>query len=167
MGWKLAGVGAMLGVTVGALGATTARAQVTEIYKCYDENGRPLYTSDKRDTRGKKCELVSREVNVVPSQPARKAAPRESPGERFPRESSSDRQSAKERQRQILEKELATEQQLLSKAQKDLADQEAIRTGDERNYARVLERLQPYRDSVETHQKNIEALRRELTNLER
>jgi hypothetical protein len=143
---------------LGVLGAMPVHAQVTEIYKCYDENGRPLYTSDKRDTRGKKCELVSREVNVVPA-PPRSAS--------FPKESSAQRASAKGRQRDILEKELASEQQLLAKAQKDLADQEAIRTGDERNYARVLERLQPYKDSVETHQKNIEALRRELSNLSR
>jgi hypothetical protein len=40
-----------------------------------------------------------------------------------------------------------------------------VREGNERNYARVLERLQPYKDSVETHQKNIEALKRELSNL--
>ena len=158
MGRKLAGVI----VVLGALGAMPAYAQVTEIYKCYDENGRPLYTSDKRDTRGKKCELVSREVNVVPTPPGRRI----SPGS-FPKESASDRANAKGRQREILEKELVTEQQLLAKAQKDLTDQEAIRTGDERNYARVLERLQPYKDSVETHQKNIEALRRELTNLSR
>jgi len=143
---------------LGMLGAMPVHAQITEIYKCYDENGRPLYTSDKRDTRGKKCELVSREVNVVPAPPVRKA---------FPKESPADRANAKGRQRDILEKELASEQQLLAKAQKDLADQEAIRTGDERNYARVLERLQPYKDSVETHQKNIEALRRELSNLNR
>ena len=154
MARKSAGVVLVLGV----LGAMPADAQVTEIYKCYDENGRPLYTSDKRDTRGKKCELVSREVNVVPAPPVRKA---------FPKETASDRASAKGRQRDILEKELTSEQQLLAKAQKDLADQEAIRTGDERNYARVLERLQPYKDSVETHQKNIETLRRELSNLNR
>jgi hypothetical protein len=147
---------------LGVLGAMPAYAQLTEIYKCHDENGRPLYTSDKRDTRGKKCELVSREVNVVPAPPARKT----SPGS-FPKESASDRANAKGRQREILEKELASEQQLLAKAQKDLSDQEAIRTGDERNYARVLERLQPYKDSVETHQKNIEALQRELSNLSR
>ena len=140
------------------LASTPALAQVTEIYKCYDANGRPLYTSDKRDTRGKKCELVSREINVVPAPPARKA---------FPKESASDRASAKDRQRSILEKELASEEQLLAKAQKALEEQEAVRTGDERNYARVLERLQPYRDSVETHQKNIEALKRELSNLYR
>ena len=158
MGRKLAGVILVLG----ALGAMPAYAQVTEIYKCYDENGRPLYTSDKRDTRGKKCELVSREINIVPAPPARKV----SPGG-FPKESASDRANAKGRQREILEKELASERQLLTKAQKDLADQEAIRTGDERNYARVLERLHPYKDSVETHQKNIEALQRELSNLSR
>jgi hypothetical protein len=154
MGRKSAGVIVVLGV----LGATPALAQVTEIFKCYDENGRPLYTSDKRDTRGKKCELVSREINVVPA--PRKPAT-------FPKETPSQRETAKGRQREILEKELASEEQLLAKAQKDLAEQESIRTGDERNYARVLERLQPFKDSVETHQKNIEALKRELANLSR
>src|SRR5258706_9669256 len=41
-------------------------AQVTEIYKCVEPSGRSLYTSDKRETAGRKCELVSRQVNVVP-----------------------------------------------------------------------------------------------------
>ena len=148
-------------VVLGVLGAMPAYAQVTEIYKCYDENGRPLYTSDKRDTRGKKCELVSREINVVPAPPARKI----SPG--FPKESASERANAKGRQREILEKELREEEQALTKAKQALAEQQAVRGGDERNYARVLERLQPYKDSVETHQKNIEALQRELSNLSR
>jgi len=153
---------------------TPASAQVTEIYKCVEANGRPLYTSDKRETVGKKCELVSREVNVVSTPPPAKppaAAPgspaqKASPGN-FPKETPSQKANARDRQREILQKELATEQQLLDKARKDLAAQEAVRTGDERNYAKTLERLQPFRDSVETHQKNIEALRRELANLSR
>ena len=143
-------------------GAASAWGQVTEIYKCVDpQSGRPLYTSDKRETSGKKCELVSREINVVPAQ---KVPP---PGARatFPRETPQARASAKDRQREILEKELAAEQQLLAKAQKDLADQEGVRMGDERNYAKVLERLQPYKDNVDLHQKNIEALKRELGNI--
>jgi len=148
--------------------AVPAQAQVTEIYKCLDGGGRPLYTSDKKDTAGKKCELVSREINVVPAQkptPVPRAAPRETaPRDAFPRESPSTQASAKERQREILEKELASEQELLAKARQELADQEATRSGDERNYARVLERLQPYKDNVDLHQKNIEALRRELGN---
>jgi hypothetical protein len=145
-----------------------AQAQVTEIYKCVDPTGRPLYTSDKRDTGGKKCELVSREINVVPPQKAAPPSPQRSsvPGS-FPRESAGARASAKERQRGILEQELATEQQLLEKAKKDLAEQESVRSGDERNYARVLERLQPFKESVEVHEKNVAALRRELSNLAR
>lgn len=143
--------------------AGAAHGQVTEIYKCVDASGRPLYTSDKRETAGKKCELVSREINVVP---APRLPQRAAPGS-FPRESAEARAKARERQRAILEKELATEQELLEKARKALAEQEAIRTGDERNYARVLERLQPYKDNVELHTKNIEALKRELANLDR
>jgi hypothetical protein len=85
----------------------------------------------------------------------------------FPRETAAERASARERQREILEKELATEQQLLSKARAELAAQESVRTGEERNYARVLERLQPYKDNVDLHEKNIEALKRELGNLYR
>jgi hypothetical protein len=150
-------------VAFGALtgaAAMPARAQVTEIYKCIDKGGRPLYTSDKKDMDGKKCELVSREVNVVPAQ---KAVPVPRAGG-FPRESASDRAAAKGRQRDILEQELAREEGLLAKAQQSLSEQEAIRNGDERNYARVLERLQPFKDDVDLHQKNIEALKRELGN---
>src|SRR3989441_6317735 len=152
-------------MVIGVL-AAPAHAQVTEIYKCLDPAGRPLYTSDKRDTAGKKCELVSREINVVPAQqiPVQRPSAARSG---FPRESASDRANAKERQREILEKELTTEQQLLAKAQQDLTEQESARSGDERNYARVLERLQPYKDSLAGHQKNGEALRRELGNLNR
>ena len=149
--------------------ALDAHAQATEIYKCTDPSGRPLYTSDKRDTAGKKCELVSRQVNVMPSQGATQSRERRG-GEAaaaFPRESSDQRASAKDRQREILQKELATEQASLARARQELAQAESIRMGDERNYARVQERLQPLKESVETHEKNIQALQRELGNLNR
>lgn len=154
---------ALIFVTFGTLPLAVG-AQVTEIYKCVDANGRPLYTSDKKDTAGKKCELVSREVNVIPGQTAPKSTARAGSPANFPKESAAERASAKGRQREILEQELATEQQLLGKAKKELAEQEAVRSGDERNYARVLERLRPYKDTVEVHEKNVEALRRELSN---
>lgn len=148
--------------------ALDARAQTTEIYKCTDASGRPLYTSDKRETAGKKCELVSRQVNVMPSQGATQSrGGRGGDGTAFPRESSDQRASAKDRQREILQKELATEQEALSRARQELAQAESIREGGERNYARVQERLQPLKESVETHEKNIQALQRELGNLNR
>jgi hypothetical protein len=169
---------ALIFVTFGTIAgagtlAGSAHAQVTEIYKCVDAGGRPLYTSDKKDTAGKKCELVSREVNVVPPQsttakpPSKPGASRETSPRDFPKESPTARASAKERQRDILERELATEQGLLAKAKKELSEQEATRSGDERNYSRVLERLQPFKDTVEVHEKNVEALRRELANVSR
>jgi hypothetical protein len=140
------------------LAATHGAAQGrTEIYKCVDASGRASYTNDKRETAGRKCELVTTQINVAPAPPTA----------RFPRESAADRVNAKGRQREILEKELAAEQTDLARAKQALAEQEAIRTGDERNYARVLERLQPYKDRVETHEKNVEALKRELSNLDR
>lgn len=145
--------------------AAPALAQTTDIYKCLDAAGRPSYTNDKRETAGKKCEVVTTQVNVAPAPPASKPAAR-APGS-FPRESPAERANAKGRQREILEKELSTEMQDLAKAKQALAEQEAVRSGDERNYARVLERLQPYKDRIETHEKNIEALKRELGNLNR
>src|SRR5688500_7837716 len=147
----------ILGVFAAAL-ALPAHAQRTEIYKCVDAEGRASYTNDKRETAGKQCEVVTTQINVAPAPkiPARGA---------FPRESASDRLGATSRQRDILEKELAAEEQDLARARQTLAEQEAVRYGDERNYARVLERLQPFRDRVETHEKNIEALRRELSSL--
>jgi hypothetical protein len=153
---------ALIFVSLGTLSAI-ADAQSTEIYKCVDSTGRPLYTSDKRETSDKrytKCTLVSREINVVPGQ---KPTSRELG--RFPRETPAQAQTAKGRQREILEKELQSEQMALAKAKGDLAEQEAVRTGNEQNYARVEERLRPFKDNIETHEKNIEALRRELSNV--
>lgn len=161
---------AALVFALGVAGAGSAWAQGTEIWKCLDDRGRPLYTSDRRDTAGKKCELVAREVSVVPVQPATKPA---APGAKapspagFPKESSADRAASKAKQRDTLEKELAQEQHLLADAKRKLSEQESVRSGEEKNYAKVLARLLPYRDAVEVHEKNIEALRRELNNLAR
>ena len=150
-------------LTAGA-GAACAQGQgVTEIWKCQESNGRYTYTNEKRDTAGKKCELVSREVNVVaPQKPAAAARPAGTP-----RESSEARATARNRQREILEGELKKEEEMLAKGREELAAQEAVRYGDERNYAKVIERLQPFKDNVELHEKNVEALKRELNNLNR
>lgn len=162
MFWLRALISLIFGATLAF--PAVALAQVTEIYKCLDAGGRPLYTSDKRDTTGKKCDLVSREINVVPaSKPQPRAAISRS-SEGFPKESAETRASAKERQRDILEKELADEQQKLAQARQELTEQQGARTSDDRtdSYSKVQERLQRYKDSVDLHQKNIEALRREL-----
>ena len=156
---------ALILVTFAALLAMPAHAQRTDIYKCRDPDGRWTYTDDKRRAEKEKCEVVTSHINVAPPAPPAKQQSR-SPSS-FPKETANDRASAKGRQRDILEKELAAEQQDLAKAKQALTEQESVRSGDERNYARVLERLQPLKDRVETHEKNVEALKRELANLGR
>lgn len=150
---------------------TSAAAQTTVVrtlWNCKDASGRVTITSEKHDTVGKDCRVVSEErVSVVPAGPAPKPAAKTPSPAGFPKESAADRASAKSRQRETLEKELVQEQGMLADARRKLAEQEAIRTGDEKNYARVLERLKPFRDSVEVHEKNVEALKREIANLSR
>ena len=139
-----------------ALAAPYGHAQ-SEVYKCPDASGRPTYTNVKRDTVGKNCTLVSKEVSVVPAQaPVR--AMQSSAGSETPT-------ARTENRRRILESELQNEQQLLSDARQKLTEQEGIRDGDERNYARVLERLKPYQEAVSQHAKNIEQLQGELGRL--
>ena len=152
-------------ILVAAFSALPAHAQVTEIFKCKSADGHWPYTNDRREGERQKCEVVTRQINVAPAQKPPPAPPRNAAAKDFPRETPQDSANAKARQRDILEKELAQEQQALAKAKADLAGQENVRFGNERNYARVEERLQPFKDSVETHEKNIEALRRELGNL--
>lgn len=143
-----------LGLVFLALAAPSGHARA-EVYKCPDASGRPTYTNVKRDTLGKNCTLVSKEVQVVPSQ-----TPSSSSGNR-----SSTSFDRNESRRKVLESELQNEQQLLADAQQKLAEQESIRSGDERNYARVQERLKPYQEAVDLHSKNIEQLRVELGRL--
>jgi len=154
-----------------ALSPAPALAQDTQeatIWSCRDKDGRTHVTNLREDTTGKDCRVIRQtRVQVVPA-PSGGAKPGAKPApSSFPKEDSQSRASARDRQRDILEREMEQEQKLLEQARKELEEQESVRYGDERNYARVLERLQKYKDAVELHEKNIESLRRELTNLDR
>jgi len=158
----------VVGLTVAVLsfaGLASARAQQQSetTWICTDKDGRKWATNVKDTTVGKDCKVVVQDrVTTVPSTKAKPSSP-----QNFPKESASDRTAAKDRQRTTLEKELSQEEALLADAKRKLSEQEQIRTGDEKNYARVQERLQPYKDAVEVHSKNIEALKRELANVYR
>ena len=146
----------LIGCVFFALAAPSGHAQ-SEVYKCPDASGRPTYTNVKRDTVGKNCTLVSKEVSVVPARVPTRGVLSSAVSE--------PASARNENRRRILESELQNEQQLLSDARQKLAEQEGIRDGDERNYARVLERLKPYQEAVGQHTKNIEQLRGELGRL--
>ena len=83
----------------------------------------------------------------------------------FPRVQEDTQKARDTDRRRILEQELAGEQRNLEQAKKDLAEQESIRNGDEKNYQRVQDRLVPYKERVAQHERNIQAVQKEMGNL--
>jgi hypothetical protein len=141
--------------------ASPARA---DIWECMDASGNKRFTNIKAEAKGCKL-LVVAPLNTVPSGKAPQArsapAPSKTP-ENFPKVDNETQKQRDNDRRRILDQELANEQKLLDQARKELNDQESQRLGSERNYQRVLERLEPYKKKVKLHEDNIANLKREL-----
>lgn len=149
----------LLSCLCGPLGAGQVMA---EVYKCVDAEGHVTYTNDKVQARG--CKTLATDVPVSAA-PAAPGKPPAASSAGFPKVSADQQKARDGDRRRILESELQTEQAGLEKARKALSEAESIRLGDERNYQKYLDRVQPFRDEVALHERNIEALRKELSNL--
>ena len=114
--------------------------------KCVDASGRIRYI-DASMAGQEKCKPVQAETSTVPFQSG--------PG--IPSSGQPATTSLANR-----EAALKQAQNTLAEAKKKLAEQEAIRTGDERNYSRVEERLKPYQEAVQGAQKGVEQAQRNL-----
>jgi len=150
-----------LAVALASMLAAPARA---DTFKCLDGGGHATYTNIKEETKGKNCSVVIREISVVPAAPAARSAAANPTPAGFPKVDSGTQKNRDDARRRILEEELSGEEKALTQAKAELTEQEGVRTGDEKNYQRVLDRLQKYKDEVERHQKNVEALKKELSN---
>jgi hypothetical protein len=103
----------LIGIMASSAGWAHAQG---EIYRCPDAVGRPTYTNVKRDTVGKGCTMVTREVSVVPATPvARSIIPAKITGTVLSRDES---------RRKILENELESEQRLLTDARQKAVQQD-------------------------------------------
>lgn len=134
------------------------------IYKCPTAEGGTLISNTRID---KNCKVVvsNPETSPVAAKPRPSGEASTPSPASFPRVSENQQQARDNDRRRILEQELTSEQKNLEQAKNKLAEQEAQRSGDEKNYQRVLDRLQPYKDTVAQHERNIAALRKELGNL--
>ena len=137
----------------------SAGAASAQTCKYVDSEGRITYSN----VPIKNAKKVSCFEPVKPPQQQSPAAPANAAVK--PRVDSTTQRQRDDDRRNILEAELRTEEQQLAQAKRELAEQEAIRTGDERNYERVLERLKPYQEAVAQHEKNVASLRQEIANL--
>lgn len=138
---------------------------LADIYKCVDAAGHITYTNDNPSPQNKGCTLMSRDqpVTTVPAPPKRAAAT-PTPAS-FPRVDDTTQKNRDNDRRKILETELANEEKLLQAAKKEQAEQEAVRNGNERNYQTYLDRVQPFKDKTALHERNVEAIRKEIAKL--
>lgn len=134
--------------------AGTAHA---DIWECVDESGNKRFTNIRSESKGCRMLHVSPPNTVPATKPQARATP---PG--FPKVDGETQKQRDIDRRKILEQELANEQKLLEQARNELAVQDSMRLGSERNYQRVLDRLEPYQRKVKLHEDNIANLRREL-----
>lgn len=137
-------------------------ASAQTIYRCTDANGGMLISNTRVDKSCKAVVLPPDSSLPAPRTKPSGAAANPSPAG-FPRVQE-DAQKARDTDRKrILEQELAGEQRSLDQAQRELSDQDSLRGRDAS--ASALDRLQPYRDRVAQHERNIVAIQKELSGL--
>lgn len=135
-------------------------AGAATLYRCTDTAGSVLFTNQKPP--GRSCTVLSHQPDAptpaasgtASAAPRQRAAANPTPGD-FPRVSGDQQKARDGDRRAILDKELATEQKNLATAKKALADAGGA----------VPERVTPLRDAVQLHERNIEALTKEIGKL--
>jgi hypothetical protein len=144
-----------------------------ELCKYVDDSGHVTYSDGPvKGAKKVSCFEAPPVPPVPPAPPAQpsRAAPSPAPTTAAPAGGLPNVDPATQRRRddsrrKILEDELAVEERSLAQARKALVEGEAVRTGDERNYQRYLDRIQGLKDRVAQHERNIAALKQELANL--
>ena len=150
--------------------ALPVRADV--MYQCVDESGHKSFSNIKPSEKSTKCTAMDLgPAEAPPASNGTKAATKLPTPSTFPKVDENAQKARDNDRRRILEGELATEQASLDEAKKELAQQEANPQPEERlkggglNGAKVDERLQSFKDKVALHERNIEAIQKEIAKL--
>ena len=142
--------------------ASTALAQ--GVYLCTQPNGTREYrnTGDARGCRKLELEAIS----TIPSTSSSSSqAKLDAPGSPFPKIDSQVQKRRDQDRMQILLDEVRTEEGKLAELKKEFQNGEPERQGSERNYAKYQDRVAMMKEEMQRTEKNIEALRREISQL--
>ncbi|MDD2913856.1 MAG: DUF4124 domain-containing protein [Gallionella sp.] len=138
-----------------------------EIYKAVDADGHVTYSSTPLKG-GKKIILEPLPTMAAPAARARSAA---TPDD-FPKVDGAVQKGRDDTRRKILQDELSSEQKLLEDSRQSLKQGEEspeVYRGQDgktyRNMARYEEKIRALTEQVDLHQKNIDALKTELSKL--
>lgn len=177
-GFKLQAGARWLVLLTGLAGMGAARAD-GQIYLCVDADGRKELTDINRKGNCKSLDLPgaitappkkpasagtgapSAPSTPAPPAPARAAT---SPAD-FPKVDTAAQKARDSDRRQILLDELKKEEDKLAALRKEFNGGEPERQGNERNYAKYLERVADMKDNIGRAEKNVEALKREIANI--
>jgi hypothetical protein len=144
--------------------------QAQQIFLCVDAGGHKELTDTRK---GPHCRPLDVPGAVIPApKPRPEGAPRTrvpapvatAPAD-FPRVETSEQRARDADRRQILQDELNGELGKLADMKREYNNGEPERRGDERNYAKYQERVASLKDSISRSEKNVEALRREISNI--
>jgi hypothetical protein len=157
-------------IVFAVLVSASAAAQST-LCKYVDESGNVTYSDSViKGAKRVQCFEAPPQPVAAPRQPSlpqseRGASERQMERERTSSADSDAQRKRDETRRKILMDELGQEQKLLDEARKALAEGEDTRLGGERNYQRFLDRVQPLKDRVAAHERNVQALKQEIGGL--
>ncbi|MEY2632736.1 MAG: hypothetical protein RIR00_1390 [Pseudomonadota bacterium] len=143
--------------------AVLAVPAFADVYKCVDADGHVTYSN----IQIKGCKNLNlTPTNAMPAPVAKPApkvgsstvvGPAPSPAG-FPKVSEGAQKSRDSDRRLILEQEMASEQRGLEQARRELSAQEALPGANP-------DRLAPYKDRIAQHERNIQALNKEIAGL--
>ena len=148
---------------------STVPAKADVMYQCIDEAGHKSFSNIKYVAKGSRC--VAMDLGSATGAPPARGASKSPTPAAFPKVDDSAQKSRDTDRRRILESELAAEQKNLEQAKKDLAEQETVVLPNERmqrggiSGGKVEERVQPFRDKAALHERNIEAIQKEISRL--
>lgn len=139
----------------------------SEVYLCVDEHGNREYKNTGLTKGCKRVELpgITTIEGTRPRAAAQTSTARTAASEGFPKVDSSTQKARDNDRRQILQDELKIEEEKRAALQKEFNNGEPERQGGERNYAKYQARVTAMKEELERHDKNIDALKREIGNL--
>ncbi len=157
------------------LGLVALPVRADIMYECVDSAGHKSFSNIKSSDKSARCTAMDLGPLTTVAPPATqgpssggtptKPSTKTPTPPSFPKVDDGTQKSRDTDRRRILEGELALEQSALEQAKKELATQETTRNGDERNYQKVIDRVQKYKDTVALHARNVEAIQKEISNL--
>ncbi len=159
--------------TLALLVACSVRAET--IYRYLDDGGGVTYTNIPAQLPRKGVEKINVMIPPtplpgtpgdvkLPGAPIVKVKP--TAPINFPKVDSQTQKKRDQSRKQILDDELESEEQSLTMARKALLEGESVKlSAADKNHQKYVERLQTLKETVSLHEKNVEALKKEIAGM--